>query len=114
VLVPEDVKGAEERLLSPKKQVAELWLSMLIEADDFAVEHTATALQIASQSVAQTGETLEGISVARDKPHAVLVGIKQRPEPVPLDLVNPVWMREWRTGAAEGHGLKMREGHRSV
>ena len=99
VLVPEQIEGVKQRLASPEQQVAELRLSMLIEADDFAVEHTATALQVASQSLAQSGEAFEIVSVPRDEPHAVLVGIKQRPETIPLDLEEPVWVREWCRGA---------------
>ena len=49
-----------------------------IEADDLAIEHAAPTLQVATKSLAQTGDTLERVSVTRDKPNWVLLGIEGR------------------------------------
>jgi hypothetical protein len=72
---------------------------ILIEAYDLAIEDTSATFQIASQAFAECGEALERISVSRDQPHAVVIGVQQRPEAVPFDLENPVRVREWRTGS---------------
>jgi len=37
--------------------------------------------------------------------------VRQRPEPVPFDLENPLWMGERVTDTTERHGLELREGH---
>ena len=87
-------------------------LAMWIEADDLTVEHAAATFQIASQPLAQSGEALEQVSIARDEPHAVVIGVQQRTESVPLDFEQPIWVREWRTGAAERQWLALLERHR--
>jgi hypothetical protein len=39
------------------------------------------------------------------------IDLDERPEPVPLDLEKPFWMRKRVTGTAKGHWLELREGH---
>jgi hypothetical protein len=107
VLVPKDVEGVEQPLGASEKKIAELRLAVWIEADDLTIEYAAATAQIAGESFAESGEALERISVSRDQPHAIRVGIKQRTETVPLNLKNPVCMREWRTGAAERQWMEL-------
>jgi len=89
----------------PEREIMELRLAVSIEADDLAVENTAAILT-------KIGKTLERVSIARDKPDAIFVRIKDCPESVPFNLKNPVRMREWRTGAASRQWLESgRKGH---
>ena len=90
MFVPQDVEGIKHRLEAAEQQVAELRLTVGVEADDFAIEDTATTLQVTHQSLAQPRKRFEYVHIAGDEPHAVFVGVEQRPEAVPLDLKKPI------------------------
>jgi hypothetical protein len=111
VLVPKDIEGVKVRLGTPEQQIPELRLTFGIETYNLAVENAPTTPQISGKAFAQTWEGLECVSVAGYKPHAVLVRMKQRPESVPLDLEEPIGVREGLRAAAEGYGLEPRKGH---
>jgi len=100
VFVPENIEGVKQRLCTAEQKIFEIRFPVTVEAHDFTVENTAAAAQVASQTFAQFGKTLKRVSVARAEPHAFGVGMEQCPESVPLNLKQPVWMREWRMGAA--------------
>ena len=106
VFIPENVERVKERLGTPEQEITELWLAIWIKTYDLTVENAAATIQIASQSCTQIGEPLEGISVARDQPDVVCAGTQQRTEAVPLDLKEPIRIREWRTARDSGNGWK--------
>ena len=59
----------------PEQEITELRLALRIETYDLAIEDTAATLQVASQALAECGEALERVSIPRDEPHAVVVGV---------------------------------------
>jgi len=106
VLVPENVESVKDRFGTAEQQVTELRLAMRIEADNLAIEHTPAALEVTSQSFAQSGKAFERVPVARYQPDAIAVGIKERTKAVPLDLEKPIGIVERLGPAAERHGLE--------
>lgn len=84
---------------------------MAVEAHDLSIEDAPATSQVARQALAQAGEALEGIALPGHEPHAVLVGVQQRPEAVQLDLKEPVQMAKRVADTAERHWLELREGH---
>jgi len=42
-----------------------------------------------------------------------VLDMHQRPEAIPLDLENPVWIGKRLASAAKGHWLELREGHQN-
>jgi hypothetical protein len=107
MLVPEQIEGVKNWLASSKQEVAELGLTVQVEADDFPVQHAAAAPQLARQSFAQAGKAFECISISRDEPNVVFVRIKQRAEPVPLDLENPSTSENGAPILLRGNGWKI-------
>ena len=59
----------------------------------------------------QCRERFELVGIAGDQATLAFVDVRQRPESIPLDLVQPLWMGKRLTGTAKGHGLELREGH---
>jgi hypothetical protein len=57
VFIPENVESVKERLGTSKQQVRKLRLAVKMEADDLSIQHAAETFQVASQSLAQTGES---------------------------------------------------------
>jgi hypothetical protein len=57
-------KCVKQRFGASEQQVAELGLAARIKANDLAIEHASATFQIASESLAQSGEALERVSVA--------------------------------------------------
>jgi hypothetical protein len=53
---------------------AEVWLTLRIEADNFAIENATASLKVSVQSLAQAWEAFERVPIAGDKLHAVAVG----------------------------------------
>jgi hypothetical protein len=98
VLIPEYVEGDEARLCASEQKIAELGFAIRVEAHYLTVNDTAATFQIASQAFAECGEALERVPIARDEPHAIFVGVKQGPEPVPFDLEEPIRIREMAHG----------------
>jgi hypothetical protein len=111
VLIPEDIECVEPRLGASAQKITELRLAIRIEADDLAVEHASATPQVANQTFAETRKTLKCVSVARDEPHSIILRMEQCPEAVPLDLENPVGMRERSRSTTDRHGLEMWEWH---
>jgi hypothetical protein len=77
VFVPQQVKGVENGFGASKRQIAELRLSLRVEAHDFAIQHAATALEVTAQSLGKTGKALKRISITGNETHALLVGVQQ-------------------------------------
>jgi hypothetical protein len=109
--VPKNVKCVKIRLGTSEQKVAELWLPLRIETDDFAIEHTPTPLQVASKHLAQAGKALEDVSVAGDQPYPVPIRVQQCTKAVPFDLKNPIWMGKRLRQPTERHWLKLRQRH---
>jgi hypothetical protein len=53
----------------------------------------------------------ELVAVAGNQAAFAFVDVRQRPETVPLDLEQTLWMDKGLSGATKGHGLERWEGH---
>jgi hypothetical protein len=111
VLIPENIECVEQRFGASEKEVSELRFAVSVETYDLAIEDAAATFQVANQPFAQFREALECVSVPRNEPHAVFVGMKQCPEAVPLDLEEPVGMAKRSRFATERDSLEMRDGY---
>src|SRR5690348_6402072 len=103
MFVPQDVERIEHRFGAAEQQFSELRLTVRIEADDLAIENTAAASEVTSQPLADAEEGLEYVAVPGYEPHAVLVGVEQRPEAVTFDLEEPVGMVKWLPHSGKRH-----------
>jgi hypothetical protein len=101
MLVPQNVEAVIDGFSATEQQVSKLGFPLAIEAHDFPIENAAATPQVASESLTQVRKRFECVSVSRHQTHAVLVRIKDCPEPIPFQLKNPVWVRKCRTGAAQ-------------
>ena len=108
---PKNVKCDESRLAAPEQQLAELRLATGVEADNFHHrEHVDGPLRSRINPWERPGSDLNAFPF-REKPHFFTVGKKKCTKPVPFNFKDPVWIREWRTGAAKRHRSEMRERH---
>jgi hypothetical protein len=101
---PEQIERIEPWFATLEQQVFELGLATAVESNDFAIEHRRPGTEFSRQAFCQRWERFELVTVPGDQSAFALIDVCQRPEPVPLDLEQPLWMGKCPRPADDGSG----------
>jgi len=106
------IKGKEDALTPPKKQIVENRSPVLIHASDLAINNGVLDAQVLADPLSKVREVAECVSVARDKVAAAILDVGERTEAVDFQLEDVVVGVEWLRTARKPDGAEVSGQHR--